>query len=1162
MTQRVVKALPPTVISRWRPIQQGKSEPIPTYGPKTGTERLRDTTKSDILPKGFDEYLRLLKAAAVLDNGKINIDRKSGLLASLLPGLGREVVNALPRGLLTWIVEDFSAKLERERRQRRKRKSKKPFTAMFVVIDLFFRALKLSIKKDRYLRSSLNGKQRKYRYVKRAVRGVLKTQAFVIATARRSGIKGLIALAKFWSYQSVELFAGKRNLSKHPQFKDLPSLFGCHLSKRFLATFYGLSRSINVGANPTNLLEEYEKTMTTPSKEVSQATLNDLSRFIERLVTKVKPRIRKIWDVDDKGKRRGRVDLADLNARSSVATTACIERSVAKGGARSYIRDVMTTSHSGVGESPHTALGKALRWTHTTKQVLSFNRVEWSQASPDGKEIPWMIPTAVPKPGGGSRIVSVCNASLVNVLQPINELLLRIVEKVPECMSNLMGTDPAKALRVLNIGSEECIFYSADLTAASDHIPHSVARVVVDAILRSLGVDQSDPLSKWFKLAIGPFRIVRRTGPASCVRTKIVTTNLVTQRGLLMGLGITWPILNLLNVYCSRRSRGQEMVQKDTLIAGDDLLGFWKRKRISRYERHLKALDLRLNKGKTLCSSRVGIFTENLIQVSRSGRPKIFDVDASDFLNFNTYGRIYLSQVSLAKRINVSGRPIDQTLPVWRTIGTSIGNIFESKIPMWQKLRAGGVMKSLHIGAIRKLAYAKIPLELPHCLGGAGAPIMNRRPTLTERLSGSILLSSNDRITRTRAMSVLSDFWRNSYISEPVGLGRIQDEVIHLPTAHHKAAQSRSDLLQSATGRLMALSSLEMVSSVPERTRLGKHQSIWRYGRFAERYRRYLRNRASKRHAASNDAIRRLYTVEKLDWNEKVRKKDANALLNTIPMPSVRLVTRNTKSGADSSASHNLAFGPRTAVYYQARQSTLEAIAKLSRVQISQSQRIERKELIVQSSSKLKKSSAPIYISDEKLFYEMKGKTPNVELALSEVTTQVPKSATFSPKKVWLRTAGARIKKTDQQMPLINPPLELVTSAPSEERPQSRWVPSEVPGGWDETSPSLFDIEPEVRKVNREMKYEEEEEVKEPPRKKTPSELLTSELNPIREWDRDKLGYDYEQITVGKDTRTAAEYEAAKQKVLALRALKAQRKLQKEKQTSPALSTSDKSSEI
>jgi hypothetical protein len=143
--------------------------------------------------------------------------------------------------------------------------------------------------------------------------------------------------------------------------------------------------------------------------------------------------------------------------------------------------------------------------------------------------------------------------------------------------------------------------YSADLTAATEYISFDRATAIMEGIADALdwGVDKR----KAAKKLVGRQLLHPVTGAP-----------VWTTQGVLLGLGISWTCLSVLNAYNAFTGDWKDETFK---ICGDDLLGLWRDARREHYVRRTESSGLKLNASKSFLSAHTGVFCERLERVVR-----------------------------------------------------------------------------------------------------------------------------------------------------------------------------------------------------------------------------------------------------------------------------------------------------------------------------------------------------------------------------------------------------------------------------------------------------------------------------------------------------------------------------------------------------------------
>jgi hypothetical protein len=92
----------------------------------------------------------------------------------------------------------------------------------------------------------------------------------------------------------------------------------------------------------------------------------------------------------------------------------------------------------------------------------------------------------------------------------------------------------------------------------------------------------------------------------------------LTVNSVLLGLGISWTCLSLLNAFCAS---GGELHDRSFCICGDDALGLWNKSQQDAYKTNMENAKMKLNMSKSYIGFRFGVFCERLV---RRFSPPIF----------------------------------------------------------------------------------------------------------------------------------------------------------------------------------------------------------------------------------------------------------------------------------------------------------------------------------------------------------------------------------------------------------------------------------------------------------------------------------------------------------------------------------------------------------
>jgi len=188
--------------------------------------------------------------------------------------------------------------------------------------------------------------------------------------------------------------------------------------------------------------------------------------------------------------------------------------------------------------------------------------------------------------GGKIRVVTLHPAEEVQCARTLTKLWLRGLKRCVVTKDMLTG----KEVRLERQTGNSRMF-SADLTAATDYIDHSLARHIGLKLCEVLHREEDVPLVE------------------KIFSPKRLPSGDTTACGVHMGLGPSWVILSLLNGFSAWYAGARKETYR---VCGDDLVGFWPRTVISKYTTTLERLGLVVNHSKSFVG-RCGVFCERLV---------------------------------------------------------------------------------------------------------------------------------------------------------------------------------------------------------------------------------------------------------------------------------------------------------------------------------------------------------------------------------------------------------------------------------------------------------------------------------------------------------------------------------------------------------------------
>jgi hypothetical protein len=157
-------------------------------------------------------------------------------------------------------------------------------------------------------------------------------------------------------------------------------------------------------------------------------------------------------------------------------------------------------------------------------------------------------------------------------------------------------------------GRQTPLLYSADLSQATDYIPHILAQRFARVWME--GYWPGHWMNELVLQSLGPHHLLRSDDPPE-VRDDHRFRTPLTTRGIHMGLGSSWTILNLINIVAARLAGAP---RGSFRVCGDDLIGFWQPETIQRYETLMDEFGLVVNKSKSFTSPYGGVFCERVVK--------------------------------------------------------------------------------------------------------------------------------------------------------------------------------------------------------------------------------------------------------------------------------------------------------------------------------------------------------------------------------------------------------------------------------------------------------------------------------------------------------------------------------------------------------------------
>ncbi|ASA47306.1 RdRp [Point-Douro narna-like virus] len=230
---------------------------------------------------------------------------------------------------------------------------------------------------------------------------------------------------------------------------------------------------------------------------------------------------------------------------------------------------------------------------------------------------------AVPERGWKARIVTAHAAARVAFLHSLRHGLFAALrnDRRTKLVAEGLHREAVEALFATGV-DPRCTIVSADLSAASDTLHGDLLQAIVEGLGDALGCT-SKFMDEFTNAAVGSYTLSYPDG-----------STVTTQRGALMGLPTTWPLLCLTHLFWCDQSLVQlhgrgGCREKETpgssreaeVICGDDLAAAWRPDRVAAYEEIAVLCGAVFSPGKHLKSKVYGIFTEDIYSVQVSCVP-------------------------------------------------------------------------------------------------------------------------------------------------------------------------------------------------------------------------------------------------------------------------------------------------------------------------------------------------------------------------------------------------------------------------------------------------------------------------------------------------------------------------------------------------------------
>ncbi|APG77146.1 RNA-dependent RNA polymerase [Zhejiang mosquito virus 3] len=312
------------------------------------------------------------------------------------------------------------------------------------------------------------------------------------------------------------------------------------------------------------------------------------------------------------------------------------------------------------------------------------------------------------------------------------------------------------------VGARSTQFYSADLTAATDLMPFDVSRAMWNGLCDGLGATATAPLRKLGLYLLGPVQVSYPDLSALPASSKLYVAGerveCLSERGCMMGLPVSWTVLNLYNLAmadlaCTPEGSPVLVNVAPAIARGDDLVAAIPAEEATRYEDLIAATGGEANRLKSFRSADAFVLAERTFEVGVLRRPNV-ELKQRGYVTRRTYRTApLLAQFDSAELHGGTGdtRRLGDApevvairmacdVPIRSLLGGGPRTVGANPVPDYVSIPpaaaaclaefegtrlyrsvAEGLM-SVHRGLVADLRRSAIPLFYPRELGGAGFP--------------------------------------------------------------------------------------------------------------------------------------------------------------------------------------------------------------------------------------------------------------------------------------------------------------------------------------------------------------------------------------------------------------------------------------------------------
>jgi hypothetical protein len=197
-------------------------------------------------------------------------------------------------------------------------------------------------------------------------------------------------------------------------------------------------------------------------------------------------------------------------------------------------------------------------------------------------QAPTLKPLIVAEPGGKIRVATIHHYDLTLLSRHLVGNLLSTLRRVKPFRAMLTGREPV--ITRVATDNKQMLCVSGDLAKGTDFIYHSVGQAVMRGILDTFHLDKPG-------IGAAALRLVGRMYDSEMKSW--------TRRGLHMGLGTSWSIMSILNLWATEPNPHKAKRAADIIIHGDDLAAYMKPQEYWRYQQRLSMTGMQVNTDKT-----------------------------------------------------------------------------------------------------------------------------------------------------------------------------------------------------------------------------------------------------------------------------------------------------------------------------------------------------------------------------------------------------------------------------------------------------------------------------------------------------------------------------------------------------------------------------------